>query len=123
MKSKEEILHSYYSEGKDGIPEISADGLLKAMEEYSEQSFNAARDTNGNSKTFPAYNDYLSNLEKLKPRQDDNIRLIADNVVSQFLPTDPDAKDFSFSFKNEGISYTALYTKNAQGFWQYDSFQ
>jgi hypothetical protein len=123
MKSKEEILHSHYSEGKDGMPEISADGLLKAMEEYSEQSFNAAREISGDVKKFPAYPDYLSTIEMLKPRQEDYIRLTADNVVSQFLPTDPDAKDFSFSFKNEGINYTALYTKNAQGFWEYDSFR
>ncbi|TSD66215.1 hypothetical protein FFF34_002095 [Inquilinus sp. KBS0705] len=123
MKSKEEILYSYYTEAKDGLPEISADDLLKALDEYASQSFNAAREINNTEPVFATYTDYLAKLEANKPGQSDKIRLIADNVVSQFLPTDPAIKEFSFDFKTDGVNYTACYTKNQQGYWEYISFK
>ncbi|MBD1386433.1 hypothetical protein IDJ75_14200 [Mucilaginibacter rigui] len=125
MKSKEEILNSYYSQGADGMPEIAADGLLKAMEEYrlqaEEAAFNAARQLNGKEHTFAAFADYKTSLEAKIQQQpkEDIIRLVADSIIEQFLPDDPAEQTFEFSFKTEGIGYTVQYKRNNQGQWEY----
>jgi hypothetical protein len=121
MKSKEQILDSYYTPGKDGLPEMSAADLLKAMDEYAEQSFAAARELSQSEFTYPSFADYQSSLQ-ITPAdiQSDNIRLIADSVVTQFLPTDPQATTFSFEFRSEGNNHTAHYIKNSLGYWEFE---
>jgi len=121
MKSKEQILDSYYTPGKDGLPEMSAADLLKAMDEYAEQSFAAARELCGSDFTFQSFADYRASLH-IAPAaiQADNIRLIADSVVTQFLPNDPQATTFSFEFRSEGNNYTAHYIKNSLGYWEFE---
>ncbi|MFA6086996.1 hypothetical protein [Mucilaginibacter sp.] len=129
MKSKEEILNSYYSQGADGMPEISADGLLKAMDEYrnqaEEQAFNAARELNDTDHTYPTFAIYKASLEKaIEPKDNlaDGIRLIADSILPQFLPNDPNAQKLSFNLKTNGITYTAYYSKNIQGYWEFQDY-
>lgn len=125
MKSKEEVLNSYYSQGADGMPEIAADGLLNAMEEYrlqaEEAAFNAAREINNGQPTFATFADYKTNLEaelKQQPKED-TVRLVADSIIEQFLPDDPTEQEFEFSFKAEGTNHTVLYKRNAAGQWEY----
>lgn len=127
MKSKEEILNDYYTIGADGMPEIAADGLLKAMEEYrlqaEENAFVAARKLNGNVPAFATFADYKTSLDvktEPVPEPSDDIRLIADSILPQFLPDDATAKSLTFSFKTSGIQYTAHYTKSAQGYWEFE---
>jgi hypothetical protein len=127
MKSKEQVLNGYYTIGADGMPEIAADGLLKAMEEYrlqaEENAFAAARKLNGNVPAFTTFADYKASLEvKTEPVSEpaDDIRLIADSILPQFLPDDATAKSLTFSFKTGGIQYTAHYTKNTHGYWDFE---
>jgi hypothetical protein len=125
MKSKEEILNSYYSQGADGMPEIAADGLLNAMEEYRRQAeeaaFNAARQLNGNSPTFATFAEYKARLEAKIQQQpkEDTVRLVADSIIEQFLPDDPAEQAFEFRFKTEGVYYIAHYSRNTVGDWEY----
>ena len=124
MKSKEEILNNYYTPGADGMPEIKADDLLKAMEQYSEQAFNAARLQTGNSVSFQSYAEYQTSLEFTPPEPDeaDNIRLIADSIMEQFIPYDKRTQEFSFEFKSSGKSYQVTYQKSAQGYWEFSKY-
>jgi len=122
MKSKEEILGKYYSQSADGLPEISADGLLKAMEEYkdaaAEAAFNAARQVDGERARFAGYEDYKASLQQ--PEVDvDHVQLVADSIVSQFLPDDPNSLKFSLDVNTGGFSYTVHYVRTPEGFWQY----
>lgn len=125
MKSKEEILNSHYSQGADGMPEIAADGLLQAMEEYrwqaEEAAFNAAREFNGNLPTFATFADYQASLQTKIEQQpkEDTVRLVADSIIEQFLPDDPSEQTFEFSFKAEGTNHTVLYKRNTTGQWEY----
>jgi hypothetical protein len=125
MKSKEEILNNYYSQGADGMPEIAADGLLNAMEEYRHQAeqaaFNAARQFNGTTPAFATFADYKDSLEtKIKQQpKEDTVRLVADSIIEQFLPDAPGEKVFEFSFKAEGTDHTVLYKRNPAGQWEY----
>jgi hypothetical protein len=125
MKSKEEILNSYYSQGADGMPEIAADGLLNAMEEYRQQAeeaaFNAARRLNGNTPTFATFAHYKASLEaKIKQQpKEDTVKLVADSIIEQFLPDDPAEQEFEFSFKAEGTNHTVIYKRNPTGQWEY----
>lgn len=121
MKSKAEILDSYYAQGADGMPEIAADGLLKAMDEYAEQAFNAARADNN----FLTFVDYKKSLEKvIKPEQHlrTTIQLISDTVLPQFLPHNPEANSASFDIKTNGIIYNVFYSKDAQGYWEFQNY-
>jgi hypothetical protein len=125
MKSKEEILNNYYSQGTDGMPEIAADGLLKAMEEYrlqaEEAAFNAARELNGTQPTFATFADYKARLKaKIKQQpKEDTVQLVADSIIEQFLPDDPNEQTFELSFKTEGVNYIAYYSRNTTGDWEY----
>ena len=129
MKSKEEILNSYNTTGNDGLPEISAPDLLKAMETYKEQcaeaAFNAARQTKGGVNEFATYADYAVHLQQEVQQQQENrdefteaITLAANSVLPHFIPHDRSAKEFSFNFTMQGKSYTAFYKKDAEGYWQ-----
>ncbi len=125
MKSKEEILNSYYSLGADGMPEIAANGLLNVMEEYrlqaEEAAFNAARKLNHNTPAFATFADYKASLDtevKQQPKED-TVRLVADSIIEQFLPDDPNMQTFEFTFKTEGLDYTVLYKRNVQAQWEY----
>jgi hypothetical protein len=130
MKSKEEILNSYNTTGKDGLPEISAQDLLNAMEayknQYSEAAFNAARKTStGTTYEFATYTDYANSLllstEKKKAAKDDlceTIALVANSILPNFLPDDNTVNELSFDFPMQGVNYTAFYIKNASGYWQ-----
>jgi hypothetical protein len=125
MKSKEEILNSYYSQGADGMPEIAADGLLKAMEEYrlqaEEAAFNTARELNGTQPTFATFADYKASLKATIEQQpkEDTVQLVADSIIEQFLPDNPTEQTFEFRLKTEGINYIAYYSRNATGDWEY----
>jgi hypothetical protein len=126
MKSKEEILNSYYTHGADGMPEIAADGLLQAMEEYrlqaEEAAFDAARQLTGNATAFATFADYKAILEakiEHQPKKEDTVRLVADSIIEQFLPDDPNEQTFEFSFKTGGSGYTVLYKRNSRGQWEY----
>ncbi|MBB5393990.1 hypothetical protein [Mucilaginibacter sp. AK015] len=125
MKSKEEILNSYYTQGADGMPEITADGLSQAMDEYrlqaEEAAFNAARELNGDQPAFATFADYKATLQAKKDQQpkQDTIRLMADSIIEQFLPDDPNQLTFEFSFKAEGENHTVRYNRNAAGQWEY----
>jgi hypothetical protein len=125
MKSKEEILDKYYSHDTDGLPEITADGLLKAMEEYrlqaEEAAFNAAREMNGDLPAFATYASYKAGLQVKIQQQpkEDTVRLVADSIIEQFLPDDPNQQTFEFSFNTQGISYTVQYKRNTSGQWEY----
>jgi hypothetical protein len=129
MKSKEEILNSFYTAGADGMPEISANDLLNAMEAYKDQvaedAFNAARKLKDNGYEFATYTDYV-NLTALSAQKaqenrnllDESITLVADSVLPNFLPGDGSVKELSFDFTMQGKSYTAFYAKDAAGYWQ-----
>jgi hypothetical protein len=125
MKSKEEILNSYYSHGADGTPEIAADGLLQAMEEYRQQAeegaFNAAREFNDAKPTFATFTDYQISLQTKTEQQpkEDTVRLVADSIIEQFLPDDPAEQTFEFNFKAEGTNQTVIYKRNAAGQWEF----
>ena len=132
MKTKEEILNSFYTAGANGMPEISAADLLSAMEAYKLQSqedaFNAARRLKDESPTQPHYkfanfNEYLKSTEikvsKVeKDELSEHIALVADSVLPNFLPDDPAVSEFSFDFNMMGIGYTAFYIKDKDGYWQ-----
>ncbi|WP_354429688.1 MULTISPECIES: hypothetical protein [unclassified Mucilaginibacter] len=126
MKSKEEILNSYYSHAADGTPEIAADSLLQAMEEYRQQAeeaaFNAAREFNGNAPVFAAFADYQATLQAKIEQQpkEDTARLVADSIIEQFLPDDPSEQTFEFNFKAEGTNQTVIYKRNSTGNWEYE---
>lgn len=128
VKSKEEILDKYYTTDANGLPEIAADGLLKAMEEYrtqaEEAAFNAARLQQDDQPIHQTFADYKASIEikPVEPTENDKIKFIADSIVEQFLPSDPTAQHFSFEFRTEGKEYTAHYIKNGSGYWEYESF-
>ncbi|MDB5147975.1 MAG: hypothetical protein JWQ57_1995 [Mucilaginibacter sp.] len=126
MKSKEEILNSYNTTGTDGLPEISAEDLLKAMETYkrdwAEAAFAAARqqDSSGNYK-FNNYADFDDSIEKnARPVDEFGITLaaVADSIVTNFLPDDSSVTGFDFNFTMQGKGYTAYYAKDAEGYWK-----
>ncbi len=125
MKSKEEILNSYYSHAADGTPEIAAYGLLQAMEEYRQQveeaAFNAARELNGDKPAFSIFADYQASLQAKTEQlpKEDTVRLVADSIIEQFLPDDPAEQIFEFSFKAESTNQTVIYKRNAAGQWVY----
>ncbi|PAW93804.1 hypothetical protein CKK33_09970 [Mucilaginibacter sp. MD40] len=128
MKSKEDILQKYYSYTPDGIPEINHSGLLEAMEEYrleaEEAAFNAARQMQQQQYQYSSFKEYKESLsaQPAQVSESDKIKLIADSIVEQFLPSDPAISNFSFSFRTEGKPYTAIYARNQQGYWEYQSF-
>lgn len=126
MRSKEEILNSYNTTGTDGLPEISAEDLLNAMEAYKQEwakaAFNAAReqDASGNF-TFNNYAAFIADIEKdTKPVDEFGITLsaVADSIVTNFLPDDDSVTEFDFNFTMQGKGYTAFYTKDAEGYWK-----
>lgn len=129
MKSKEEILNSFYIAGPGGMPEISANDLLNAMETYkyqvAEDAFNAARKLNDNGYEFAAYADYVNHIartaqkaEESRNLLDESIVLVADSILPNFLPGESMVKELSFDFTMQGKSYTAFYAKDAAGYWQ-----
>lgn len=132
MKTKEEILNSFYTAGADGMPEISAPDLLNAMEAYKQQSvadaFNAARKLKDESADLPDYSfatleDYVKSTEikvakSEKDELSEHIALVADSVLPHFLPDDASITEFSFDFNMMGIGYTAFYSKDDAGYWQ-----
>ena len=135
MKTKEEILRGYYSEGADGIPEISADGLLKAMEEYREQSeeaaFNAGRrclDAKpGGTYEFENFQDYKISLiapipTTLEPSEAQAVQFVADSILEQFIPNDAGQKKLSFTIKTNGMEYSVNYEKNHPGYWHFSGY-
>jgi hypothetical protein len=125
MKSKEEILNSYNTTGADGLPEISAEDLLNAMEAYKQQwteaAFNAARKQRNGAYEFENFNDFVKGTEATEQAQDDfgiMIAAVADNVVANFLPDGSSANEFDFNFTMQGKGYTAFYTKDTAGYWK-----
>lgn len=133
MKSKEEILNSYNTTGNDGLPEISAPDLLKAMETYKEQwaeaAFNAARQTKDSAHEFATYADYASYALQNSQQQEQNrdevaeaITLAANSVLPHFIPHDRSVQEFSFNFTMQGKSYTAFYKKDTEGYWQLNNW-
>ncbi|WP_183562801.1 hypothetical protein [Mucilaginibacter sp. SP1R1] len=134
MKSKQEILNSYYAAGSDGNPEISAEDLLNAMEAYKDQhaeaAFNAARSLNQNTYEFATYTDYVNHTLLTAQKEQENrnhldeaITLVANSILPNFLPHDNTVGELSFSFPMRGINYTAFYTKDAKGYWQLSNWQ
>ncbi|WP_143065148.1 hypothetical protein [Mucilaginibacter gossypiicola] len=126
MRSKEDILNSYNTTGADGLPEISAEDLLNAMEaykqEWAEAAFAAARqqDASGNF-TFNNYAEFIADIERdTKPMDGFGITLaaVADSIVTNFLPDDDSVTEFDFDFTMQGKGYTAFYTKDTQGYWK-----
>ncbi|MGN8071958.1 hypothetical protein [Mucilaginibacter sp. SG564] len=135
MKSKEEILNSYNTTGNDGLPEISAPDLLKAMEAYKDQwaeaAFIAARQLKDSDSgyAFVTYADYASHaLQQIRQQEQNHdefaeaITLAANSVLPHFIPHDRSAQEFSFNFAMQGKTYTALYKKDAEGYWQLNSW-
>ena len=133
MKSKEEILNSFNTTGNDGLPEISAPDLLKAMETYKEQcaeaAFNAARQMKDSVYEFTTYTDYTRHTLQEANRQEQSrdefteaITLTANSVLPHFIPHDRSAQEFSFNLTMQGKSYTAFYKKDAEGYWQLDTW-
>ncbi len=132
MKSKEDILNSFYTTGANSTPEISAADLLKAMEAYKQQGlhdvFYAARKLKDDDAATPAYRfatleDYIKSTEIKVVKNDkdelsEQIALVADSVLPNFLPDDPTVNEFAFDFNMMGIGYTAFYIKDADGYWQ-----
>jgi hypothetical protein len=134
MKSKEEILNSFYTAGNDGMPEISASDLLKAMEVYKEQcaeaAFDAARKLKENTYEFFTYVDYMNHTLLAAQREQEShndldkaIALAANSVLPNFLPHDNSVNELSFNFTMQGNGYTAFYHKDAKGYWQLNSWQ
>lgn len=133
MKSKEEILNSYNTTGNDGLPEISAPDLLKAMETYkelyAEAAFNAARQMRDNAYEFTTYADYANHIRQQARQLEENrdgftgaITLAANSVLPHFIPHDRSVKEFSFNFTMQGKTYTAFYKKDADGYWQLNNW-
>jgi len=136
MKSKQEILQNYYSQGADGTPEISAEGLLKAMEEYrlqaEETAFTAARQLNSDlayiDYSFPSFEAYQASLQVPEPIVSEsdieaaNIQLIADSILEQFIPHDATVQTLQFNIRTNGIGYTVHYNKAEQGYWIFSGF-
>jgi hypothetical protein len=133
MKSKEEILNSYYTTGRDGMPEISAEDLLNAMEAYKDQiaedTFNAARKLKDNTYEFATYADYINHTALLAQNEqenlnelDESIALVANSVLPNFLPHDSSVNELSFDFTMQGKRYTAFYIKDATGYWQLNNW-
>ena len=136
MKSKQEILQNYYSQGTDGTPEISAEGLLKAMEEYrlqaEETAFTAARQLNSDvayiDYSFPSFEAYQASLQVPEPIVSEsdmeaaNIQLIADSILEQFIPHDATVQTLQFNIRTNGIGYTVHYNKAEQGYWIFSGF-
>lgn len=125
MKSKEEILNSYNTTGADGLPEISAEDLLNAMEaykqEWAEAAFNSARKQHNGTYEFETFNDFVKSTETTEKVPDDfgiMIAAVADNVVANFLPDDSSVNEFDFNFTMQGKGYTAFYAKDAEGYWK-----
>jgi hypothetical protein len=121
MKTKEEILNSYYSQGADGMPEISADGLLKAMEEYrlqaEEAAFNAAKayegDVIGGKELFETFTDYKASLDvpapaPIEPTEAETIQFMADSILEMFIPQDNSVATMSFDIRSDGKGYATL---------------
>ncbi|WP_162996463.1 hypothetical protein [Mucilaginibacter celer] len=131
MKSKEEILNSYNTTGADGLPEISAEDLLNAMEAYKQQwaeaAFEAARKQKNGTYQFDTFNDFVESEKQTIPTAEDNfsstIAAVADSIVTNFLPDDASTNEFSFDFNLEGNRYTAFYTKDLDGYWKMDNWQ
>src|SRR4051812_49360789 len=117
MKTKEEILNSFYTAGTNGMPEISAPDLLKAMEAYKQQgladAFSAARKLKDEFAPTPDYQfktleDYIKSTEIKVAKNDkdelsEQIALVADSVLPGFLPDDPTITEFAFDFNMMGI--------------------
>lgn len=133
MKSKEEILNSYNTTGNDGLPEISAPDLLKAMETYkelyAEAAFNAARQMKDSAYEFTTYADYANHIRQEARQLEENrdeftgaITLAANSVLPHFIPHDRSVKEFSFNFTMQGKTYTAFYKKDADGYWQLNNW-
>lgn len=135
MKSKEEILNSYYSQGADGMPEISADGLLKAMEEYrlqaEEAAFNAAKAYEGGviggKELFETFADYKASLDvplaaTIEPTEAETIQFMADSILEMFIPHDKNIKTISFDIRSGGKSYTVNYTKRQDERWAFTGY-
>jgi len=135
MKSKEEILNSYYSQGADGMPEISADGLLKAMEEYrlqaEEAAFNAAKayedDVIGGKERFETFADYKASLDvpapaPIEPTEAETIQFMADSILEMFIPHDKSVGTVSFDIRSNGKSYTVNYTKGQDERWAFTGY-
>jgi hypothetical protein len=135
MKSKEEILNNYYSQGADGMPEIAADGLLKAMEEYrlqaEEAAFNAGRKLNNDvayiDYAFPSFEVYKESLiipvaPPAEPDELAQIQFMADSILELFIPHDKNIETLSFNIKTGGIPYTVNYQKSPEGFWAFKSY-
>ncbi|MDN5287855.1 MAG: hypothetical protein JWR38_4129 [Mucilaginibacter sp.] len=134
MKSKEDILNSFYTTGNDGMPEISANDLLNAMEVYKDQcteaAFDAARKLKENAYEFATYADYMNHtmLATQKEQEshhdlDEAIALAANSVLPNFLPHDNSVNELSFNFTMQGNGYTAFYHKDVKGYWQLSSWQ
>jgi predicted glycosyl hydrolase (DUF1957 family) len=133
MKSKEEILQNYYSQGADGMPEIPAEGLLKAMEEYrlqaEEAAFNAGRefDVNGGRRSFETFEDYKASLvipapAPAEPDESAQIQFMADSILELFIPQDKNQQALSFNIKTGGIPYIVNYEKSPEGFWVFANY-
>lgn len=129
MKSKEEILNSFYTASSDGQPEISAADLLNAIETYKDQcaeaAFNAARQQTGTVFEFAGYIDYVNHILQISQKEqekynnlDKAIALAANSVLPNFLPYDNSVNELSFHFTMQGTGYTAFYHKDANGYWQ-----
>ncbi|AMR32174.1 hypothetical protein A0256_12450 [Mucilaginibacter sp. PAMC 26640] len=136
MKTREEILNSYYSQGEDGMPEISADGLLKAMEEYrlegEEAAFNAARayedDIIGGKHSYETFADYKAGTTSLaptpqEPEEGEIIQFIADSILEQFIPNDAGQNSLSFNIRTNGLEYTVRYERSVQGYWSFTGYR
>ncbi|OOQ61090.1 hypothetical protein [Mucilaginibacter pedocola] len=135
MKSKEDILAKYYTQGPDGMPEIAADGLLKAMEEYREQAeeaaFNAAKayedDVIGGKDLFATYAEYKASLQAAippppEPSEAENIQLMADSILEMFIPHDKSITTLSFDIRSNGKGYTVNYTKGENENWAFTGY-
>ncbi|MEO7215634.1 hypothetical protein [Mucilaginibacter sp.] len=135
MKSKEEILNNYYTQGADGMPEISADGLLKAMEEYRRQAeeaaFNAAKEYEGGviggKELFETFEDYRASLvipvaTPTEPDELAQIQFMADSILELFIPQDKTVEQISFDIRTNGKEYTVSYNKTPQGYWVFGTY-
>lgn len=137
MKSKEEILQSYYTQqGVDGMPEISAADLLNAMEAYKQQcvedAFINARKLKDESAIqlnylFATLDDYIESTKVVAPKAPQQelaeaVAMVADSILPNFLPDDSAVNELSFEFNMKGTGYTAFYIKDAKGFWKLNRF-
>lgn len=136
MKSKEEILAKYYTQGADGMPEIAAEGLLKAMEEYrlqaEEAAFNAAKEYEsgipGGKELFETFEDYKASLiapapaPQAEPSEADTIQFMADSILDMFIPNDKTVEQISFDIRTNGKAYEVSYKKTAEGYWIFENY-